>query len=227
MKLAMTYLEMILSLIIISITVSISYPHFNDDRLEVAADELIAKMKYVSYLATLNDNFDVKDKYFRYKLWQIKFHNQLDKEEVAAYSILKDKRKNDDNPLDLRSKNAEFLFDNFVGKKMSPYAVRYERDRKKVDKSALLNIVYGVDGFIFPDNCNIGKSQTLMFDRYGNVYHRYNRVKYKDGFFKSSLVKPKCNTYKLILYQGEKNNPEKKVGICVETSTSYIYKCKA
>lgn len=217
----MTYLEMILTFIIISIVIGLSYPKYDDDRLEIAADEIIAQMKYISYLATIEDNFDIEDKDYKGKLWQIHFHTGLDKEEVVAYTIFKDKNANK------KPDKGEFLFDRFVGKAVSPYAVRAKRDRLKGvgNKSTYLNRMYGVDGIEFPTNCKIGKSQKLIFDKYGQVYIAYIETSFKKGdsfthIGRSSLTPPQCPVYKLILTQGKQ-----KRAICIETRTSYIHKC--
>jgi Tfp pilus assembly protein FimT len=222
-KKSMTYLEVILTLIIISIMSSVSYPNYDDENIQVAADELIAQMKYMSYLALVQDNENINDVNFKAKLWQIRFHKQIYKEKVIAYSIFRDKNANS-----IADKN-EFLYDNFTGKDINARVGRYKSTNDRlVNKSTFLNRMYGIDDLILSKNCRYKDSMKLMFDKYGKVYIGYNKptnkigdkIAHIDDPFRSTIISPSGQTCKITLKQNKKT-----ADICVEVNTGYIYKC--
>ena len=225
MKRAMTYLEVVLSMIIISIIIYLSYPKFNDDTLEVARDQLITHLKYIAYMATLHDNFDITDKNFKGKLWQIRFHHSIDKEAVLAYTIFRDKNVNS------RFDKSELEFDILSQKFLAPASfnnLSLKDKRQNIDPSSIMNKFYGIEQILFPiDKCLFGfykKSRKLLFDKYGQVYIAYRKSSKRgavSGGFDSYLIAPKCGTYTITLKKSSQS-----VGICIETQTGYVYKCR-
>ena len=218
MKSAFTYLEALLVLIIVSIVVTISYPVLQDDKLELARDELISQMKYISYLAILQDNVNLTDIDHRGKLWQIRFHHQVDKEAVIAYTILKDK--DGDSEFD----NGEYLQDLLINKEIRSVKIG---DKRLKNKSTFLNQMYGIDGFTINEECVKNNSAKFLFDKFGHVYINYHKPKFLKGtgLFVSSLVAPTVSTCTISLFKNHTKQNEKKVDICIDTKTGYIYKC--
>jgi Tfp pilus assembly protein FimT len=231
-KKAMTYLEVVLSLIIISIIASISYPKYDDDNLQVAADELIANMKYASYLALLQDNFDVSDIDYKAKLWQIRFSKKIYGEKVVAYTIFKDT--NGNSKIDIGKKvRDEFLIDKLSRKAIGAKVFRSKGvNRKKALKSTFLNKMYGVDEVSISKNCTKGNSQKLMFGHNGQIYIRYDKPQDMIKYDENNVYANQNTAQKTKLYPASgdtciitlKQN-DKKVEICIEVKTSYIYKC--
>jgi len=218
MRSAFTYLEALLVLIIVSIVVTISYPVLQDDKLELARDELISQMKYISYLAILQDNVDISDLDHIGALWQIRFHHSVDKEDSIAYTIFKDKNGNGE------FNAGEYLHDKLANKEVR--SIKYS-DKRLRNKSTFLNKMYGVDGFVINEECIKRNSAKFLFDKFGHLYINYNRPNptAKTGYIARTLVSPSALTCKISLFKNHTKHNEKKVDICIDTTTGYIYKC--
>jgi prepilin-type N-terminal cleavage/methylation domain-containing protein len=104
MKKAFTMIELIIVIVVIGILATLAIPRMYDSRLQEAADQVVAHIRYAQHLAMLDNKFipstsmstentsvkkDKNVKYWYKSLWEIMFHTTG--RESPTYSIFSDK----------------------------------------------------------------------------------------------------------------------------------------
>jgi hypothetical protein len=224
-KKALSYIEIILSLIILSIISSITMPKSNDNILEIATDDLISQINYISFLATLEGKCNQGDPNCLGKLWQIRFHTKVNNQDVISYTIFKDKNANS-----LPNAN-EYMKDKILNNTIN--GRRTNSDKQK-NSTIFINKLYAIDSIKLSSNCKSGNSFKIMFSNDGTLYRKYYKSIYKLG--SSSILCNKkleenavCKSKrfpmtdifcKITLKQGLKESK-----ICIDTKTGFTDRC--
>jgi len=68
-------LELIFTIILISIVISISIPKNNLSKLNLVRDKILLNLNYTRYIAHIDNKFDIEDDEWERKRWTLKFQN--------------------------------------------------------------------------------------------------------------------------------------------------------
>ena len=204
-----TILELIITILILSIIISLAIPKQKTAKLGLAKEQLILHLKYTRYIAMLDNKYKHKNidetKPWHKARWTLKFYNCNSNVGGLYYIIFSDKDGSGTKP-----KKIETLKDPLTNKYI--YATGACSKDNIIDKLEQVKVTqyFGVSKIEMScnDTSSIGQ---LSFSSDGNVYTKfetYNKDAYK--------LEEQCN---IKLY--DKNNKHKT--IYIEPKTGYIH----
>ena len=90
MKKSFTFYEVIVVLVVIGILTAVALPHFQEDILQEAADQIISHIRYTKHLAIMDDRFNPKDENWYKKRWRIAFRDCSGSSSQKYYVVYRD-----------------------------------------------------------------------------------------------------------------------------------------
>ncbi|MEA3314414.1 MAG: type II secretion system protein [Campylobacterota bacterium] len=84
-------MELIFTIILISIIIILSTPKNNLSKLNLARDKILINLSYTRYIAHIDDKFDIEDNEWDKKRWTLKFQNCSSSVGGLYYVIYSDK----------------------------------------------------------------------------------------------------------------------------------------
>lgn len=90
-KKSFSLLELIFTIILISIIITVAIPKKNISKLNLARDRILINLSYTRYIAHIDDKFDIKDNEWEKKRWTLKFQHCSSTVGGLYYTIYSDK----------------------------------------------------------------------------------------------------------------------------------------
>jgi hypothetical protein len=202
---AFSLIELIFSIVLISIILTQLVPQNNTSNLNLIANKLILYLKYTRYIAMIDNKYDSNDNYWYKERWTLKFKNCSKKIGGFYYVIFSDKNhKGSPNKTECLKDpiTNKYLYSNYD-------CVASQNESKYI----LLTKEYGVSKIDI--SCN--KTSTLgqiIFSLDGKIYSKQSYI--KSDIDKYEIKEP-CN---IILYDNKQNTKT----IVIEPNTGYIHK---
>jgi type II secretory pathway pseudopilin PulG len=204
MKKSFTIVEIIITILIISIILTLSTPKNTNSKLKYAKEQIIIHLKYTRYLAMLDNKFDHNNQKWFKKRWTLKFQNCRTEIGGVYYLIYSDKDASGYQP-----KKIETLKDPLTNKYIYSY---YCEEDNLVDKLEQVKITeyFGVSKAEIScnDTSTIGQ---LSFGNDGNLYTYFDSIDSE-----AYKITEQC---KIKLYDLDNQSEI----INIEPSTGYIY----
>ncbi len=66
-------MELIFTIILISIIITVAIPKNNLSKLSLARDKILINLSYTRYISQIDDKFDIEDNQWQKKRWTLKF----------------------------------------------------------------------------------------------------------------------------------------------------------
>jgi hypothetical protein len=162
MNRSFTILEILVTIVIISIIITLAIPKKNIGKLQLAKEQLILHLKYTRNIAMLDNKYDHNDEEWYKTFWRIKFERCDASYGGAFYSIFWDKNKKG------HASKEEVLKDPLTGKLV--YASNCNPNHlTNYQSNVLLKYHFGIENVDI--SCNETSSiGQIIFDNEGNVY---------------------------------------------------------
>lgn len=208
-KKSFSLIELIFTIVLVSIIISQLIPKNNFSKLSLAADKIILYLKYTRYIAMIDNKFDSNDTDWKLERWTIKFRECTNKaRDGIYYNIYSDTNHGG------KANKTECLKDPITNKYI--YSL-YCREDTIGDKSKYVLLKeFGVTKIEM--SCySQGSSKTIgkiSFGNDGRIY--YSTSENKDVSKIEEIIK-QCT---IKLYDLNENN----ITIAIEPVTGYIYR---
>jgi hypothetical protein len=208
-------IEVVFVILIISVLIYSNNVSYKKDYLTLAINHLLLDIKTCQNLALMDNNFDINDKHYFKKTWQIKFNKSVDAQKVWAYTIFKDL--NYDGNININDTIAiNRLNQNKLLSGGQSGVIRLDDPRRT--KSMTLVEYFGIDEVQFSKSCTRYNSTKIIFDNKGKPYYGYS--------YKDTKIDKRTDLYEIkdiCKISLIKSNKEK--SICIEPNTGFSYIC--
>jgi hypothetical protein len=199
---AFSLIELIFTVVLVSIIASQFIPKNNLSKLNLAADKIILYLKYTRYVAMIDNKFDASDTKWYKARWTLKFLN-CRKSVGGLYFVIGSEK----SPYGGQLSEDECAKDPITNKWL--YSSNYCKLDEDRSKYILLTQEYGVTRVDI--YCNkYSKHNKISFGADGNTYCKTNTIS-EDILTKTCYIK---------LYDIQENN----ITIAIEPVTGFIHK---
>ena len=163
MKRSFSFLELILTLTLLTFLYTIFIPKHNTNNINELTDKLSLYISYVRYKALLDEKYDENDSLWHKKRWTIKFFRCRDEEDGIYFSIYSDKNKTG------HPSTEDSLKDPLSNKYI--FSSNYCKENAKNSKYVLLTKNFNVENIDMSCNSTSSLGQ-LSFGSDGKVYSK-------------------------------------------------------
>ncbi len=201
---ALTLLELVFVIFLLSLISFMVIPKIKDQDLQVATSRLVLYLKQTRYQAMINDMYSLDDPLWHKKRWSLKFFSCNKNVEGLYYIIYSDKNKTG------KIKKTHTLKDPLDKKYL--YSFHTCKETKDSSKYVLLTQEFNIKEV----NVSCNKTKSLGQISFGSDGRVYSRLSNKKGeHYKYEIKKPCLIT--LVHKNGDSRT------IIVENSTGYIH----
>lgn len=203
MKKSFSFLELILTLILLTFLYTIFIPKHNINNINQLTDKLSLYISYVRYKALIDEKFENTDYLWHKKRWTIKFFRCRDEEDGIYFSIYNDKNKTG------HPSTEDSLKDPLSNKYI--YSSNYCKENSKNSKYVLLTKNFDIQNVDISCNSTSSLGQ-LSFGVDGKVYSKLSAYENESDEFE---INSPCEI-KLRTKNGEEGT------ILIENTTGYV-----
>jgi prepilin-type N-terminal cleavage/methylation domain-containing protein len=202
-KKAFTIIELLFTIIILSIFSGLIYSNLKISKLNLAANRIVLYLNYTKYLASLENHYNNDEAKWFKKLWTLKF--QRCRSSVGGLYFIVYSDKDMDGYIDKVETAKDPLTQRYL------YSSNYCNENSSINnKYVLLTKQYKIEEVTVSCN-NTSSIGQISFDQYGRVYSKLTQNEYTNEVVNECVIKLK-----------DINNDE--ISIIISPKTGFIIK---